>query len=357
MNSQNRPRTARNRATGLLTPRGAVSVAIALVVLIGIILIPLTVSGGSGEPDAVIGTPESTEGLKVAEVPVETEEVTEAPANDVPVTEEVPSSGEYTVIFAFYGKKNVTCKTDKTTVGELAEKLGITFAEGENPSVPLETVIDGDLYVTVDSTETETETEYYVIDYETEYVDTDELYEGESETERYGVEGQGVIEYRCTYVNGELVNREEISRSVVSEPVNMIVKNGTRVRETTPPSNGGGNTGGGTVVDNGGGTLVGGDGVTYHYSSYIDVMATVYYQGGTTASGLPADENVIAVDPTVIGLGTNVYITGAYADVGVRIAADTGGDIKGNKIDICINPATSPLANFGWQPMRVYILD
>ena len=63
------------------------------------------------------------------------------------------------------------------------------------------------------------------------------------------------------------------------------------------------------------------------------MRATCYYVGGTTASGLPADESVIAVDPSVISLGTRVYVTGAYGDFGERIAADTGGNIIGNTID------------------------
>lgn len=57
--------------------------------------------------------------------------------------------------------------------------------------------------------------------------------------------------------------------------------------------------------------------------------------GSVMASGVKTAEHIdtaIAVDPSVIPLGTNVYIKG----IGFRIAQDTGGAIKGNKIDICM---------------------
>ena len=53
-----------------------------------------------------------------------------------------------------------------------------------------------------------------------------------------------------------------------------------------------------------------------------------------TATGLILNNNpnakVIAVDPSVIPLGTKVYVEG----YGYAVAADTGGAIKGHKIDV-----------------------
>ncbi len=60
------------------------------------------------------------------------------------------------------------------------------------------------------------------------------------------------------------------------------------------------------------------------------VSATCYILKGTTASGLPVGPGIVAVDPTVIPLGTRLYIPG----YGKGIAADVGGGIKGKIIDL-----------------------
>ena len=60
------------------------------------------------------------------------------------------------------------------------------------------------------------------------------------------------------------------------------------------------------------------------------VRATCYILKGTTASGLPVGPGIVAVDPTVIPLGTKLFIPG----YGKGIAADVGGGIKGRIIDL-----------------------
>ena len=62
----------------------------------------------------------------------------------------------------------------------------------------------------------------------------------------------------------------------------------------------------------------------------MTVSATCYILKGTTASGLPVGPGIVAVDPTVIPLGTRLYIPG----YGKGIAADVGGGIKGKIIDL-----------------------
>ncbi len=64
--------------------------------------------------------------------------------------------------------------------------------------------------------------------------------------------------------------------------------------------------------------------------SSFTMTATAYCLGGTTATGMPVGRGIIAVDPGVIPLGSRVYVSG-YGDA---IAADTGGAIGGNRIDV-----------------------
>lgn len=75
---------------------------------------------------------------------------------------------------------------------------------------------------------------------------------------------------------------------------------------------------------------------------------------GITATGAHVkDGDTIAVDPNVIPLGTKVYIEG----IGVRTAEDTGGAIKGNRIDVYMNDLNAAL-DFGFKPnVKVYVLQ
>ena len=78
---------------------------------------------------------------------------------------------------------------------------------------------------------------------------------------------------------------------------------------------------------------------------YIGVFRISYYcpclkcNGGynNTATGNPLRPwHTIAVDPSIIKLNSTVYIDG----YGTFKAEDTGGSIKGNRIDICVNNHT-----------------
>jgi 3D (Asp-Asp-Asp) domain-containing protein len=60
----------------------------------------------------------------------------------------------------------------------------------------------------------------------------------------------------------------------------------------------------------------------------------------------------VAVDPSVIDLGTWLYIEG----YGLCQAADTGGAIKGNKIDLYMN-STSDCHQWGVRNKKVYVLE
>jgi len=91
----------------------------------------------------------------------------------------------------------------------------------------------------------------------------------------------------------------------------------------------------------------------------VTVEATAYSTNqpelsDTTATGINLNENpnVIAVDPSVIPLGSTVYVPG----YGTFIAGDTGSAINGNRIDVHITDLTQA-TNFGRQTMDVQILN
>lgn len=92
----------------------------------------------------------------------------------------------------------------------------------------------------------------------------------------------------------------------------------------------------------------------------ISVSATAYTAkcngcSGVTSTGVDLNANpnakVIAVDPSVIPLGSEVYVEG----YGYATAADTGGAIKGNKIDVHV-PTTGEANNWGVRSVNVTIV-
>ena len=72
----------------------------------------------------------------------------------------------------------------------------------------------------------------------------------------------------------------------------------------------------------------------------LTVVSTGYSIQGRTATGLPTGWGVVAVDPNVIPLGTRLTIPG----YGEGIAADTGGAVQGNMIDLWFPTRAQALA-------------
>ncbi|MFH1825105.1 MAG: 3D domain-containing protein [Candidatus Firestonebacteria bacterium] len=95
-------------------------------------------------------------------------------------------------------------------------------------------------------------------------------------------------------------------------------------------------------------------------SKVIVMRATGYYPGpedcgpyadGLTSIGYLAGYGVVAVDPKIIPLKSKLYING----YGLAIAADVGGAIKGNKIDLCFDTYKES-SSFQPKNVKVYLL-
>ena len=89
----------------------------------------------------------------------------------------------------------------------------------------------------------------------------------------------------------------------------------------------------------------------------IPMRATEYGAGepwlsNTTFTGIRVRRGLVAVDPTVIPLGSILYVEG----YGYALAADTGSAIKGKRIDLYSQDAKE-VALFGIQSRRVWVLE
>ncbi|MBQ4528625.1 MAG: G5 domain-containing protein [Clostridia bacterium] len=182
------------------------------------------------------------------------------------------------------------------------------------------------------------------IPYESVTVYDYNLSHGERVLTTPGKKGIKTITYDVVYQDGKEISRTFAGEAITSQPVNEVVTEGQRAISVN-----------GQIVP---------------YKQMITCSATAYdlsfescgkYPGdpgyGITASGTYAKLGTVAVDPRVIPLGTKMYIVstdGSYV-YGYCTAEDTGGAIKGNKVDLFYN-TRSECMQFGRRSVNVYIL-
>ncbi|WP_394186975.1 ubiquitin-like domain-containing protein [Metabacillus halosaccharovorans] len=164
----------------------------------------------------------------------------------------------------------------------------------------------------------------------------DNIEKGVQKVINSGKEGKQEKHYEVTIENGQEVTRKLLKTETVQKSEDRVVALGTKVVQTST-----------TIASRGN------DSVSKEF--YVNSTAyTANCNGcsGTTATGMNLKANpnakVIAVDPSVIPLGTKVYVEG----YGYAVAADTGSAIKGNKIDVFLS---SKSAAYRWGSKRVKI--
>ncbi|MBQ7836579.1 MAG: G5 domain-containing protein [Clostridia bacterium] len=255
-----------------------------------------------------------------------------ADAAQIPVFTAPAENNRHTVTVDIFEGEQIVCSTLPTTVSDIVEKMNVEVSEEYVLRGTLEAPVSEDMSINYDKITYGTVTETASVPFETKTFDVQNVARGKSIVTKKGINGVSTATYKITYVNGVESERVLESQVITKQPVTQVIHKGV----------------GGTIT-------IGGK--TYSYSHYIDCKTTVYTGGGTTASGLPATEKVIAVDPRVIPLGTQVYVEDPYCYVGIRTAADTGGAIKGNFIDIYFDESNPNLWGYGVRRARVYILD
>jgi len=148
--------------------------------------------------------------------------------------------------------------------------------------------------------------------------------------------------YRVTYWDGQEQERELVKREVVREPRPIVVACGPTMlasRGKTRPLK--------TVAGN---TTAPGDMVP---ERVITAVSTAYTNTGhRTATGITPHKGVVSVDPRVIPLGTKLYVE----NYGPAVALDTGGDMKGNRIDVFFDNPQEAKA-WGRRKVNVLILE
>lgn len=234
------------------------------------------------------------------------------------------------VTVTYQGKTEVLM-TAKPTVHELAESLGAKAAASK--LIPAgESTIAPDMHIQVITltqsiVEREEAAPFTVI----RQPDAT-MQKGEEKVLEEGQDGKKKITVRLNFADGVEVSAEKIAETITEAPKAEIVNVGTRDMVETSRGN-------------------------MRYSRVVTMQATAYLPTdgsveGITATGVKARHGIVAVDPDIIPLGSHVYIPG----YGMALAADVGGAIVGNKIDLCMEDYSDAM-RFGRRYVQVYVLD
>lgn len=238
--------------------------------------------------------------------------------------------------------------TTEETVSDLLTDQSIELNELDRVEPEKTKDVTADTAVTITRIEKVTDIVEETVDYSTVTKSDNSLAKGKEEVVSAGEEGLVEKKYEVTLENGEEVKRELVNEEVKKESEKRVVAVGTKEEVITT-----------TVASAATETVSRGDSESSSKTLYMKATAyTANCSGcsGITSTGidLNSDPNakVIAVDTSVIPLGTRVWVEG----YGNAIAGDTGGAINGNKIDVHVSSKSEAL-NFGVKNVKVKILD
>lgn len=212
-------------------------------------------------------------------------------------------------------------KSLANTVEEALKDINMEVGDKDIVTPGMDSLLTEDMNIVIQRVVIKTESLEEDVAFKTVSKEDSTLNEGTTKVVTEGVKGTDKVIYEITYIDGKEASRKEIGRETLKEKVDKVVAKGTRINYNGQS-----------------------------YSRKLVVKAYAYTGGGRTAMGTKARVGEIAVDPSVIPLGTNVYIEG----VGPRRAEDTGGNIKGNTIDIYMNTQAECL-NWGMRYVTIYI--
>ncbi len=225
----------------------------------------------------------------------------------------------------------------ENTIKDMLNAEGIEISADDKIVPPVDTVLSSGMKIEVTRVNKQVVDQVQQIAYQTEVRKNSDMTQGKEKVVQEGVPGEKLITTEVVYENGTEVSRRVLSEKIQKAPVKKIVDIGTL----------------GVVRASRGGE--------FSYSEKITLTSTAYTAdrgdaGSHTATGTKCRRDVngystVAVDPRVIPLGTKLYIEG----YGLAIAEDTGGAIKGKKIDVYLN-TYEEMINWGRKQVNVYIL-
>jgi len=206
---------------------------------------------------------------------------------------------------------DVIVRTPALTVGQAVADAGLS-PQGLDYSIPpLESPLPSSGKVRLVRVTEQVQIEETPLPFETEYQPVSELELDSQSIVQAGEYGLSAERVRVRYEDGQEITRTVESDWLARQPQTRIIGYGTQLVMHT------------TTVD----------GIEIQYWRELSMYATSYHPsevGDVTASGLPLNKGVAAIDRSVVPFFTEMYIPG----YGQAVAADIGGGVIGRWIDL-----------------------
>lgn len=266
----------------------------------------------------------------------EHDEISPSPETAIKNKMEISIKKAFHLTYVDGGKEQSVWSTS-TTVADFLTQQGVILNEFDRVEPSLTEPIKENGVVNVIRVEKVTDVVEEPVGFAVVTKKDDSLAKGTEKTLSEGRQGLVSKQYEVILENGKEAARKLLSEEVIRPKQDKVVAVGTK------------------EIDH----QVSSDSESTGKSLYV--TATAYSENcsdctGITATGLNLRANpslkVIAVDPSIIPLGTKVYVDG----YGYAIAADTGGAIKGYRIDLFM-PSETDCDLWGRKKVKVTILQ
>jgi uncharacterized protein YabE (DUF348 family) len=250
-------------------------------------------------------------------------------------------------VLVYVDGKKLTIQTAENTVKDVLNKEGIVLNEKDKISPSLEDKISSGTQIKIVRVVEKKITVEEKVAYRTIRKTDTNLEKGATKVLQDGVDGEKEITFNVVYEDGKEVSRTKVREIIKAQPINKVVAVGTLSWFT--PSRGG---------------------QRVYYVKKFRMKATCYTSDyastgknpgdlgfgitatGTKARRVPKGYSTVAVDPSIVPLGTRLYVEG----YGFAIAEDIGGAIKGHRIDLYFNPNSHELRKWGKRIVDVYVI-
>ncbi|WP_286197915.1 G5 and 3D domain-containing protein [Bacillus sp. ISL-34] len=228
-----------------------------------------------------------------------------------------------------------------TTVADFLKQQGVKLNDLDRVEPELTEKVEAENTVNVVRIEKVTDVVEEPVDFAVITKKDDSLSKGKEKIVKEGKDGLISKKYEVVKENGKEVKRELLSEKVVNKKQDKVVTVGTRTTVAQASR-------GVTNVSSSSGKEI--------YVSSTAYTASCKGCSGVTSTGVDLKSNpgakIIAVDPSVIPMGSKVYVDG----YGYAVAADKGGAIKGNRIDVFFS-SKNDAYRWGVKRVKVRVLD